>query len=193
MTVTPLVPASLAGAPKPPAWSDAVLADLVAAVRAGDDLDALSAQFLRGKQAMLTRLRLFLPVDERKCPSDRVLPRLFEHLGDDSYDWKDALLRTPKPPPVIKQCFNGIRGLTSRQLVFVGKALLADPFTDEQIVAEVKEELHKRGLDRRVRALLAGRLVDRGADWYEAEETVSYLWGASWWGQEEPYGEANLA
>ena len=58
----------------PVPWTDASLTELVAAVRAGDEHAALCDRFRRGTQSITTRLRLVLPVEERKCPTDRVLP-----------------------------------------------------------------------------------------------------------------------
>lgn len=169
----------------PVPWTDASLTELVAAVRAGDEHATLCDRFRRGTQSITTRLRLLLPVEERKCPTDRVLPRLRELLRDESYDWRAALLQTAPPPPVIRHEHKGLDGLTEHQLIQVAAAVFNAPFTDATFAAEVRTTVRDRGLVRRVENTLTQRLVASGVPYPDAVHAVEHLWdeaqGGGWW------------
>lgn len=186
MTITPLAPLAAVQPPRldPRPWTDETLEELVGRVRCGDDLPALAARFRRSTSSMYPRLRLLLPVDERKCPPDRVLPRLREHLADAAYDWKTALLTTPPPVPVIRTEIQGLPGLTQQHLLEFTVAAHNSPTTDRGVLDELRAECERRGLQYRARQLLADALCEGrlNPSPQHADAMV-----AAWWAGEVAY------
>lgn len=179
MTITPLPGVSLRRATKPRrgTWTEGDHRELVAGVRAGETTEQLHERLGRSPQAVLLRLRLLLPVDERRCPADRVLPRVAELLGDPDYDWRSALLRTPPPPPIIRHELAGLAGLDDRDLLALTFAAFNSPL-QEGLLVRLRDECGRRGLapaarDRLARAVLEGGLVASRA---ELDAMVSAWW-----------------
>lgn len=175
MTVHPLPTPPRRTSPVP--WSDESLVDLIASVRAGADLEALCARFGRGSQAMNARLRLLLPVEERKCPLDRLLPRLREVLEDPHHDWKQVMLLKPPPVPIIRPEYKGLPGLSDDHLVHVAAALFWDSFPNSDFAAQVHREVANRALAGRMHRALLIRLVAKGIRWEDASAAIDELWG----------------
>lgn len=191
MTLTRTDPLLPSPSPKPPAWTDATLTDLVTSIRAGLDLEALATRFARSTQAVTNRLRLLLPVEERKCPGDRVLPRLREVLADEAYDWRGALLRTPPPAPIIRHEIQGLAGLSEHHLLAFTLSAHNSPLVDEDLLDALRNECARRGLVERAQLALRNELSGGRVNASEAELTAMV---DAWWGGSMRYlGRARYA
>lgn len=167
MTVTPLPfaarPAAVepdpAATPAPPrGWTEELLDRLITGVRAGDDQAELAYRVGRSPGTVTNRLRRMLPLDEQGCPADRVLPRMRDHLADDAYDWRSAMLRTPPPIPIVRNEIQGLPGLTQHHLLTFTRAVFNSPLADPHLLDELREECRRRGLEQRALAALADSL-----------------------------------
>lgn len=113
---------------------------------------------------MATRLGRLLPLAQRECLADRVLPALRDALADPDYDWAAEMLLTPPPASIVHQevIRTGLDGLSDDQLVTIAYALMAscgaeehDVLTDlEPLLCERRlvDELIERRAMRAVRA-----------------------------------------
>lgn len=176
--VAPAPPPAPRTAPKAVPWTEESLSSLVAAVRGGADVEDLRRPFGRGPASLLTRLRLFLPLEERNCPVDRIVPRLREVLADEAYDWRQAMLLTPPPTPIVRPEYKGLAGLSRAQLGHVAVAVLSDRWANASFAVDVRAEVERRGDEQSIRNALVLRLIERGIPRDDAEESVTTLWEA---------------
>jgi hypothetical protein len=145
-------------------WTDDDYEQMIALVREGHDLDDVADSLGRSPQAVTGKMRAVLPVDQRACPPDRVLPALRAEVTDDpAYPWADIVLQSPPPPPVVRQVVHreGVAGLEDDDLVTIAWALIACEGADDEVLASVCREVHSRALTRRVTSRFARSLMRR--------------------------------
>ena len=124
-------------------WQPSDYESLVDGIREGLDLPALASRLGRSSNGVSTRLRRLLPLAQRDCLFDQVLPALRLALADPGYDWRAEMLLSPPPAPIIHQevIRTGLDGLSDDQVVTVAYALLASGGREE---AELLDQLHER-------------------------------------------------
>lgn len=157
--------------PAPPArsgepWTDEDYERLVALIRDGADHDDIATGLQRPVPTVGTRTRRLLPVEERRCPPDRVLPAARRHLSDPEYDWRRVMLLSepprpsaPLPPPVVR---GGVPGLDDDDLVTTAYGLLcAFRESSRPVVREVAQEVDRRGLEQDLIGRRADHLLHR--------------------------------
>lgn len=135
---------------------------LVRAVRDGLDVDVIADRVGRSANSIAQRLRRLLPLPQRDCLPELVLPTLRAALADESYDWAAEMLLSPPPTPIIRNEITrtGIAGLDDDQLIRVGYALIASAgYPEADLLAAVTGELEKRDLLTKLVALRAERSV----------------------------------
>lgn len=100
---------------------------LVEGVREGLDVPALAERVGRVDSSVAQRLRRLLPLPQRECLADQVLPALRTALADPDYDWQAEMLLMPPPRPIVHQevIRTGLDGLTADDAVTIAYALLA--------------------------------------------------------------------
>ena len=118
---------------------------LVAMLKERATLEHMSEKLGRQPRALLTRLRKLLPPEQRKCPTDRVVPAAWDVVTDEAYDWRRTILLPDPLPPVTHVTRSGVAGLCDGDLATVAQALaVAHP--SSELMAEVREEVRQRGL-----------------------------------------------
>lgn len=153
--------------PPPPArsgepWTDEDYERLVALLREGADHQGIAEGLQRPMSTVGVRVRRLLPVQERRCPADRVLVAARGHLSDPAYDWRHVMLLSepPRPPvaPPAPAVREGVRGLDDADLITVAYSLLrAFRDSETRLLREVAGEVEGRGIVHR----LVRRRVDR--------------------------------
>lgn len=158
----PTPPPARSGEP----WTDEDYEQLVALIRDGADHDEIATGLQRPLSTVGMRTRRLLPVEERRCPSDRVLPAARRHLSDPAYDWHHVMLLSepprpaaPLPPPVVR---GGVPGLDDDDLVTTAYGLLC-AFRESRrpVVREVAQEVGRRGLEQDLIGRRADHLLHR--------------------------------
>lgn len=129
-SVTPLFqPAPRAAKPKRSGrlWEQLDYELLVEGVREGLDVPALAERVGRVDSSVWQRLRRLLPLAQRECHLDQVLPALRTALADPAYDWQAEMLLIPPPTPIVHQEIvrTGLDGLSADHAVTIAYALLA--------------------------------------------------------------------
>lgn len=106
---------------------------LVEGVREGLDVPALAERVGRPENSVWQRLRRLVPVPQRGCLTDQLLPVLRTALADPAYDWQAEMRLTPPPAPIVHRevIRTGIEGLTDADAVTVAYALLASGGEEE--------------------------------------------------------------
>lgn len=161
----PAAPPARSGEP----WTDEDYQQLVALVRDGADNDGIAEGLQRPVSTVGGRVRRLLPVEERRCPADRVLVAAREHLSDPTYDWRHIMLLSepprpsaPLPPPVVR---GGIPGLDDDDLVATAYGLLyAFRESGLGVVREVAREISRRRLLDDLIARRADHLLHRSGE-----------------------------
>jgi hypothetical protein len=145
-------------------WTDGDYEQMLALVREGQDADHVADAIGRSPQAVAGKMRAVLPVEQRSCPADRVLPALRAQLaGDPAYPWAEIVLQSPPPPPIVRQVVHreGVGGLDDDDLVTIAWALIACEGADEEVVQGVCQEVRERSLTHRVTDRFARSLMRR--------------------------------
>jgi len=153
-------------------WTDEHLCELVALTAAGHDFNQLTVEAGRSRQAVLTKLRRMLPVDERGCPEPLLLPRLRELLGQ-GHDWRHTMLKDnpPRPvhqPPAVHRA--GVAGLADDDLVEVADAIIRTNLRQADLVERVRQEVVDRRLGDRLVARRVRDLVRSTPTYHHEEE-----------------------
>ena len=153
-------------------WTDEHLRELADLVAAGHDLDQVSVEAGRSRQAVVVKLRRMLPVDERGCPEPLMLPRLRELLAE-GHDWRRAMLKDtpPRPvhrPPAVHHA--GIPGLADDDLVEVADALVRTQARDDDLLERVRQQLVDRNLGERLVQRRVRELVRATPTFHHEEE-----------------------
>lgn len=143
-------------------WQPSDYESLVDGIREGLDLPALASRLGRSSNGVSTRLRRLLPLAQRDCLFDQVLPALRLALADPGYDWRAEMLLSPPPAPIIHQevIRTGLDGLSDDQVVTVAYALLASGGREEgELLDQLHERLESDGLTERLIGMRAQRAV----------------------------------
>lgn len=122
-----------------------------------------------------------LPVTQRGCYPELVLPALREALSDPEYDWQAEMLLFPPPAPIIRNEIirSGLDGLTDADLVIVAHALMAaGGRREEERLDQVTERLHGDGPMEAVIELRAQRAVR--ASPYSIDEDAAWAHASYW-------------
>jgi hypothetical protein len=159
----------LVNRPRPPhrsgqSWTDDDHEQMLALVRDGCEADDIADSLGRTPPAVTARMRAVLPVEQRACPPDRVLPALRALVRDDpAYPWAEIVLQSPPSPPVVQQVIQreGVAGLEDDDLVTIAWALVACEGADDEVVQGVCREVRARSLARRVTDRFARSLMRR--------------------------------
>lgn len=138
-SVAPLFqPAPVAAKPKRSGklWEDLDYELLVEGIREGLDVPALAERVGRVENSVWQRLRVLVPLPQRSCLADQVLPVLRTALADPEYDWRAEMRLTPPPAPIVRReiVHTGLDGLTADDAVTIAYALLASGGDDEAAV-----------------------------------------------------------
>jgi hypothetical protein len=164
-------------------WTDEDHERLIELVREGRALTPIADALQRTDQAVVQRMRAVLPVDERKCPADRVLPALRGHLDrEPDYPWAEIILQSPAPAPTVQHVVRheGVAGLDDDLLVQVAYGLLRSEAAGDGHREQACEEVRNRGLVDRVTTLYRRALLrrtppltpheadDAADEWFEA-------------------------
>lgn len=165
-------------------WETSDYEAMVAAIRDGAaDEAAIAERIGRSESTVGDRLRRLLPLPQRGCLPDRVLPALQDALADPDYDWAHEMLLSPPPTPIVRQevIRSGLAGLNDDQVVTIAYALMASAGAEE---AELLDDLAERLRDQRLidrvvtrRAMRAVRAsphsIDEDAAWAHASYWVN--------------------
>lgn len=164
------------------AWEPSDYESLVEGIRQGLELPALATRLGRSTNVVSIRLRRLLPLAQRDCLFDQVLPALRIVLADPGYDWRAEMLLSPPPAPIIHQeaIRTGLDGLSDEQVITVAYALLASGGREEgELLDQLHERLESEGLMERLIGLRAQRAVrsspfsiDEDAAWAHASYWV---------------------
>lgn len=163
------------------AWEPSDYELLVQGVREGLDEAALAEHIGRAQSVLPQRLRRMLPVTQRGCYPELVLPALREALSDPEYDWQAEMLLSPPPAPIIRNEIirSGVDGLTDADLVIVAHALMAaGGRREEELLDQVTERLNGDGLMEAVIELRAQRAVR--ASPYSIDEDAAWAHASYW-------------
>ncbi|WP_347269069.1 hypothetical protein [Paracoccus sp. (in: a-proteobacteria)] len=138
-SVTPLFqPTPRAAKPKRSGrlWETLDYELLVEGIREGLDVPALAERVGRVESSVWQRLRRLVPLPQRGCLADQLLPVLRTALADPAYDWQAEMRLTPPPAPIVRKeiVHNGLDGLTADDAVAIAYALLASGGDDEAAV-----------------------------------------------------------
>lgn len=173
-------------------WTEDDLVLLVAQVRRGADEATTARCLARVERAVVQRLRRMLPLEHRGCPADQVFVAARKALQDPEYDWREALLLSVPPPPVVNppaMVSTGIEGLDDDQLATVAYALLCSQGPRVRRMLEaVSGEVARRRVCADVLSL-AVRHVQRRAAGYGDAARAAAAWIESadgWTGGEFP-------
>jgi hypothetical protein len=145
-------------------WTDDDYEQMLALVREGHDADHIAGSIGRSPQAVAGKMRAVLPVEQRSCPTDRVLGALRAQVTHDpDYPWAEIVLQTPPPPPIVRQVVHreGVGGLEDDDLVTIAWALIACEGADEDVLQRICREVRERSLTRRVTDRFARSLMRR--------------------------------
>ena len=145
-------------------WTDDDYLQMLALVREGHDADDIAGLIGRSPQAVAGKMRAVLPVEQRSCPSDRVLGALKVLVTDDpAYPWAEIVLQSPPPPPIVRQVIQreGVGGLEDDALVTIAWALIGSEGADEDVLQSICREVRERSLTRRVTDRFARSLMRR--------------------------------
>lgn len=143
-------------------WEPSDYESLVEGIRKGLELPALATRLGRSTTSVSTRLRRLLPLPQRECLFDQVLPALRSALADPGYDWRTEMRLSPPPAPIIHQevIRTGLDGLSDDQLITVAYALLASGGREEgELLDQLNERLENDGLMERLIGMRAQRAV----------------------------------
>lgn len=149
-------------------WTDEDYEQMVASVRDGNDVDIVAQTLQRPVTSIGPRLRRLLPVEERRCPGDRVLAAAHRHLSDPAYDWASIMLLSEPPRPIQQPpdvVNRGVAGLSNTELVSCAYALLClHHDVDPDLLARLSREVHARRLEDRVAARRVEHLLHRSTE-----------------------------
>lgn len=143
-------------------WEPSDYESLVDGIREGLDLPALAYRLGRPTNGVSTRLRRLLPLAQRSCLLDQVLPALRVALADPDYDWRAEMLLSPPPAPIIHRevVRTGLDGLSEDQVITVAYALLASDGREEgELLDQLYGRLESEGLMERLIGMRAQRAV----------------------------------
>lgn len=183
-SVTPLFqPTPVAAKPKRSGklWEELDYELLVEGIREGLDVPALAERVGRVESSVWQRLRRLVPLPQRGCLTDQLLPVLRTALDDPEYDWRTEMRLTPAPAPIVHQevVRTGLDGLSDDQMVTVAYALLASSGHEEaELFAELRERLEGDGLMERLIGLRAQRAVR--ASPYSIDEDAAWAHASYW-------------
>lgn len=144
------------------AWEPSDYESLVEGIRQGLQLPALATRLGRSTNVVSIRLRRLLPLAQRDCLPDQVLPALRLALADHGYDWRAEMLLSPPPAPVIHQevIRTGLDGLSDDQVITLAYALLASGGREEaELLDQLRDRLETDGLMERLIGMRAQRAV----------------------------------
>ncbi len=183
-SVTPLFqPAPRAAKPKRSGklWEDLDYELLVEGIREGLDVPALAERVGRVENSVWQRLRVLVPLPQRSCLADQLLPVLRTALADPEYDWQAEMRLTPPPAPIIRKEIvrTGLAGLTDEDAVAIAYALLASGGDHEAgVLSRLMPRLEAENLIRDVVALRAQRAVR--ASPFSVDEIAAWAHATYW-------------
>ncbi len=154
---------------------------LVEGVREGLDVPALAERVGRVENSVWQRLRRLVPLAQRDCLADQLLPVLRAALADPDYDWHAEMLLTPPPRPIIHQevVRTGLDGLAAADAVTVAYALLASGGEAEgALFAQLRPRLEDDDLMGELIALRAQRAVR--ASHFSIDEDAAWAHASYW-------------